>query len=93
MDYVSKAAQAKLKDFETLCQPQKYLLQKSHTSILKQKKKVSSQQDTMNKLKNTSFTPKYIVKKIEITASKRAMDSRAFKIISDRNKARQLQHD
>ena len=42
MDYISKAIQAKLKDFETLCPPQKDLLQKSCTSILKQKKKVSS---------------------------------------------------
>ena len=83
MDYISKAVKDKLKEYETLCPQQKDELLKSSTIILKSKKKLSSHGDTLNKLKYSSYNPDSIVKKIEITASKRTMESNAFKQISE----------
>ena len=92
MDHVSSSIECKLKEFETLCLPQRDLLLQSRKSILKSKKKVTSHHDTLNKLKHTSFNSKSIVKNISMTASKSTMDSQAFKMIPDRNKAKQLSH-
>ena len=89
MDHITKAAKAKLKEFKTLRPQQKDALLKSSTSMLKSKKKVISHGDTISKLKHVSFNPKLIVKNIQITASKRAIESKAFKQVANHNKARQ----
>ena len=66
MDYITKAINAKIKEFETLCLQQKDVVLKSSASILKLKKKVISHDENINKMKPESFKPKSIGEKIKL---------------------------
>ena len=90
--YINKSVNAKINEFEMLHRPKADLLLQQSTSILKIKKKALAHQDTICKLKNQTFIPRSINKKIEMTTSKTTMETAAFKIIADRNKAKQDQH-